>query len=241
MRLAAAIAAGALCSAATAADQPLTLSRTATLAQLFSANEAASLEKTLPADRPLQFRLREPGDGARGVLVYISPTDSGELAPGWAPVLDRERLLYIAADGFGNSRPVAERILAALGALRMARTLGSLDEKRRYIAGMSGGGRVASQVITHFPRYFSGALCIVGADYFMPEDEASRSQVGSRRMVFLTGNRDFNQREMQLVARRYRQAGVASVLLIDRPGFGHELPPPDEFARAIDFLDGTVQ
>lgn len=208
---------------------------------MFSAAEAASLEKTLPADRALQFRLREPVAGPRGVLVYVSPTDSGELAPAWVPVLDREHLLYIAADGFGNSRPVAERVLVALGALRLARTLGSLDEKRRYIAGMSGGGRVASQVITHFPRYFSGAFCIVGADYFMPQDEDSRAQVGSRRMVFLTGNRDFNQRELQLVARRYRQAGVSNVLLIDKPGFGHELPPAGDLASAIDFLDGTPQ
>jgi pimeloyl-ACP methyl ester carboxylesterase len=221
------------------AAQPLTLTRTATLSQLFSASEAALLEKTLPADRTLQFRLRETGTGKHGVLVYISPTDSGELPPAWAPVLESKSLLYIAADGFGNSRPTAERVVAALGALRLARKLGSLDEQRLYIAGMSGGGRVASQVITHFPELFSGALCIVGADYFLPQDETLRARVASRRLVLLTGSRDFNYDELRLVYRRYQQGGMTNIRLMDVPDLGHEQASRVQLTNALEFLDGS--
>jgi len=238
LRLAAALAAGVLSSAA-CADQPLTSLRTATLAQLFPAQDKALLEKTLPSDRELQYRLRDPGEGKRGVLVYVSPTDSGELAAAWAPVLDSKNLLYIAADGFGNSRPTAERVLVALGALRLARSLGSLDEKRLYIAGMSGGGRVASQVITHFPDVFAGAFCIVGADYFLPQDEAQRARATSRKLVLLTGNLDFNYDELRLVYRRYQQSGMANVKLMDFAGFGHQQATRVQLASAIEFLDGS--
>lgn len=228
----------ALAMSAPALATPLTNERDATLAQLFSATDAQSLGRTLPADRVLRFRVREPADGVRGVLVYISPTDSGELPADWAPVIDRERLLYVAADGFGNSRLTAERMVAALAADRLARQMGAKDA-RRYVTGMSGGGRVASQVITHFPQLFNGALCIVGADYFMPPDEAQRAVLASRRLVLLTGSRDFNQREIQLVSRRYQQAGVSKLLLMDLPKFAHQLPDATQLTEALAFLDAN--
>jgi poly(3-hydroxybutyrate) depolymerase len=220
------------------ADAPLTTERGTTLAQLFSTADARSLGRTLPTDRALQFRVREPAGEPRGVLVYVSPTDSGELPPDWAKVIDRERLLYIAADGYGNSRPTAERVLVALAADRLARQMG-VKNTRRIIAGMSGGGRVASQVITHFPQVFSGAICIVGADYFMPRDETQRAAVASRRLVMLTGSRDFNQREIQLVSRRYQQAGVTALLLMDLPEFAHQLPDATQLTQALAFLDAN--
>lgn len=229
------LVAGAFCAPATGAT-PQTVARSVTLAQLFPASEARSLSKTLPADRVLEYRVREPAQGPSGVLVYVSPTDSGEPPADWTGVLDRQRLLYIAAEGFGNSRPTAERVLVALAAQRLARQMGVRDERRQYIAGMSGGGRVASQVITHFPQLYSGALCIAGADYFMPQDESLRALVTSRRLVMLTGDRDFNQREMQLVSRRYRQAGVARLLLMDLPHFAHQLPDAAQLSQALDWL-----
>jgi poly(3-hydroxybutyrate) depolymerase len=220
------------------ASSAVTNERSATLAQLFSARDAHSLQRTLPADRVMHFRVREPQGGVRGVLVYVSPTDSGELPADWVGVIDREHLLYVAADGFGNSRPTAERVLAALAADRLAREMGA-KTARHFIAGMSGGGRVASQVITHFPEVFAGAICIVGADYFMPQDETQRAAVASRRLVLLTGSRDFNQREMQLVTRRYQQAGVSRLLLMDLPQFAHQLPDAAQLAQALAFLDAN--
>jgi pimeloyl-ACP methyl ester carboxylesterase len=235
----AALLLGAVCSPAVGTPAQ-TATRSVTLAQLFPANEARALSRTLPADRVLRYRVREPGEGSQGVLVYVSPTDSGELPPGWIDVLDRKRLLYIGADGFGNSRPTAERMLVALAAQKLARQMGVQDERRQYIAGMSGGGRVASQVLTHFPQVYAGAFCIAGADYFMPQDEALRNLVASRRLVLLTGGRDFNQREMRLVSRRYQQGGFASRLqLIDLPHFAHQLPDAGLLTQALDFLDAN--
>jgi hypothetical protein len=86
---------------------------------------------------------------------------------------------------------------------------------------------------------FSGAICIVGADYFMPQDEAQRAVVASRRLVLLTGSRDFNQREMQLVSRRYQQSGVNKLLLMDLPNFAHQLPDAGQLTQALAFLDAN--
>jgi hypothetical protein len=227
-----------LLACATAFAASPTTERVTTLAELFSGSEAAALSRTLPADRGVRFRVRLPaGESGAGILVYVSPSDSGELPEQWKSVLEEKRLTWIAADGYGNSRPTAERMLVAVMALKLARQLHATDEKRQYVAGVSGGGRVASRTITNFPQLFTGALFIVGADYFMPEDAGQRTLLASRRMVFVTGSRDFNHREMREVRNRYQQSGIAGILWIDDPGFGHELASTAQLLRAVGFLD----
>jgi pimeloyl-ACP methyl ester carboxylesterase len=184
------------------------------------------------------FRVRLPPDAAvPGVFVFIPAQGSGELPEPWAPVLDEKELVWIAADGYGNSRPTAERMLVAVMALKLAQRLQKTDLRRHYVSGISGGGRVASQCITHFPQRFTGAFFMVGADFHMPRETETARLVGTRRMVLLTGSRDFNRRELQGVYRRYRGAGVSSMLLIDEDGFGHEPATAQHLATAIDFLD----
>ena len=150
----------------------------------------------------IHFRARIPassessGADSYGVLVYISPTDSGELPASWAAVLDEKHLLWIAADGFGNSHPTAGRMLVAVMALKLAKRE-NVNAQRLYVSGMSGGGRVASQCISHFPRLFSGAIFIVGADFYLPDDPGARALLAGHRLVFLTGDHDFNRREIR--------------------------------------------
>jgi predicted esterase len=224
--------------AGVASAQPApTLERSATPAALFTADEARALARTLPMDREVHFRIHRPASAALpGVLVYVSPKDSGEPPPGWQPVLDEAQLVWIAADGFGNSRPTAERMLVAVMALKLA-AQEPVDGRRLYVSGTSGGGRVASLTIAHFPRLFTGALFMVGADYYLPEDGPSRALLASRRLVFLTGNRDFNQREMRRAYQQYHEAGVTRTLLLDDAGSGHEAAPPEKLRTALRFLD----
>jgi predicted esterase len=232
-----AIALLALCNASNAQNSATT-PRTTTLAALFPADEATALSATLAADKPLRYRVRIPqSGGASGVLVFVKPIDSGELPDNWAAELDRQDLIWVAAEDFGNDRPRAQRILAAIAGLKLIESAQAIDAKRIYIGGMSGGGRIASQIITRFPQHFSGALYIVGADFWSPAEEPLKSRIAANRYVFVTGNRDFNQRDMRRVFSKYQRAGVAQALLLDLPGLGHEYPNPEQLGKAIDFLD----
>jgi len=231
------LAAFAICAGVMAQDSPTTL-HSATLLELFPPAEAAKLAQTLPANRPVFFRVRMPTDrAASGVFVYVSPTNSGELPAQWRAALEQRRLTWIAAEDFGNSRPTAERILVAVMASRLARKLHPTDESRLYIAGMSGGGRVASETITNFPQLFTGAFFMVGANFHLPEDAKVRELALSRPLVLLTGSRDFNRREMRRVRDRYREAGLSRILWLDEPGFGHEIATTRQLEAALDFLD----
>ncbi len=225
-------------SNAAIAQEPATVELTTTLAALFPAEEAKALADTIPADKLLRYRARLPKNAAPGgVLVFVKPIDSGELPANWAAALDRQNLIWIAADDFGNEHPRAQRILAAIAGLKLIESTTAIDVKRVYVAGMSGGGRIASQIITRFPRRFSGALYIVGADFWTEAEEPLRPRIAANRYVFVTGTRDFNRRDMRRVYSKYQAAGVTQVLLMDLPEFGHEYPNAEQLGQAIDFLD----
>jgi hypothetical protein len=210
----------------------------ATLADLFPPQQTAPLANILPVDQAVKWRVSRPANSEPcGVVVFVSPTDSGEPQAGWLEVLERENLAWVAAEGFGNRELSARRVLVAIMGLALTRKLGPVDDTRIYIAGMSGGGRVASQVITEFPRLFTGALYIVGADYWKRAAPESLEVIRQRRYVFLTGERDFNREEMLSVARRYRRAGVKGILVLDLPRYAHEYPTPERLGAAIDYLD----
>jgi predicted esterase len=215
-----------------------TVQRTTTLSALFPAAEAKALAATLDPDKPLRYRVRVPRNSATsGVLVFVKPIDSGELPEAWEAELDRQNLIWVAADDFGNEHPRAQRILAAIAGLKLIESTEALDAKRKYVGGMSGGGRIASQIITRFPGRFSGALYIVGADFWTKSEEPLRPRIAANRYVFVTGTHDFNRRDMRRVFSKYQAAGVTQALLMDLPAFAHEYPNAEQLGQAIDFLD----
>jgi predicted esterase len=239
------IAIGLLCCANAFGASAL-LERKASLSSLFPADRAEQFATILPADHIVRWQILAPniaaGSGVTetlGTMIYVSPTHSGAPSKEWIDVLERRKLIYVAADDFGNSKPTAQRVLAALMGLALVQRDFRIDTKRIYVAGMSGGGRVASQAMTRFPQLFSGALYIVGADFWTDREQALISDIISKRYVFLTGSKDFNRRDTRRVYEKYRSAGARTVLLMDLPGYGHENPNAAQLDQALQFLDGT--
>ena len=227
-----------LFAATSAHAEGLTTSESvATLTSSFSPEEVTRLSKTLPADQAVKFRVWWSGDPTPGVVVFVSPTDSGEPPKGWLELLQQKRLSWVAADGFGNQLPSAQRVLVAMMGLSLAQRSGALDRKRVYIGGMSGGGRIASMTAPRFPQMFSGGLYIVGANFWMPDDANLKQMAAANRYVFITGDKDFNRRDMKSVYSRYRKKGLNASLLMDIPGYAHEYPNLEQLGQAIAFLD----
>ncbi len=222
--------------AASAAER--TLERTGSPRSILPAAQAQQLSEILPLDAELRWRVRAPvAEGASGVLVFVNPDDSGEPQRDWEAVLDARNLIWVSPVGFGNDKPTAQRVLAALLGLALVQNEQTVDNGRIYVSGMSGGSRVASQTITKFPHLFTGAIYIVGADYWTRAEEPLRAAIAANRYVFVTGEKDFNRRETRLVYRKYERAGIESVLLMDLANFGHEYPSASDLDRAIRFLD----
>jgi predicted esterase len=212
------------------------------LNSLFGSEEASRFADVLPVDERVHWKFVQanPGDSPAGVLVFISPDATALPQPDWHPLLRDSNLHWIAAENFGNDKPTARRVLAAIMGLRRLEREFELDRKRIYIGGMSGGGRAASTAITTFPHLFSGALYIVGADAFKRDALTQFPDIRANRYVFITGTRDFNRGEMRAIYRKYVESGAKNALLMDLRKFGHEYPNAEQLKRALDFLDGQT-
>lgn len=187
----------------------------------------------------------EAGDGSPlGLLVYVSPSDEFRLPPGWGKVLDRERLVLVAARNSGNRRNmVGRRVPLALHGHGLATSRYRIDPERVYIAGFSGGGRAAQLVAFAYPDVFRGVLMFAGSDPFgegavPPPPRELMALVQSRlRIVQSTGLADdvniaIDSRMRRSMARMcIRNTGV-----VDQPRLGHGLPRASGFSMALDAL-----
>jgi dienelactone hydrolase len=213
---------------------------TSTLEQLYGAEQAEKFREILKPDAGITWQVYRPdhaGDEPPGLLVYVSPTRSGSMDGRWTKVLDEYNLVYIAADRSGNRIPVARRMVLATSSIFAAKQQLEIDEKRIYVSGFSGGGRVASFLSRQYPAVFSGAIFICGVDFWNEDVISDMDQVLNNRYVFVTGSRDFNLNETRIVYNKYLKAGAKNSLLKIESGMSHELPNANTLATALDFLD----
>ena len=213
---------------------------TATLEQLYGTEQAEKFRDILKPDSEITWQVYRPshtGDEPPGLLVYVSPTRSGSMDGRWTKVLDEYNLVYIAADRSGNRIPVTRRMVLATSSIFAAKQQFEINEKRIYVSGFSGGGRVASFLSRQYPAVFSGAIFICGVDFWNEDVIRDMDRVLNNRYVFVTGSRDFNLNETRIVYNKYLKAGAKNSLLEIESGMSHELPGANTLATALDFLD----
>jgi len=173
-----------------------------------------------------------------GLLVYISPTYSGQMPRGWERVMAQHNLIWVAANESGNSVDVRRRALLALIAPTLIRQHYEIDAERVYVSGLSGGGKMASMVATEYAQLFKGAIYNCGVNFWDKHPPPRFEQIKSNRYVFVTGEHDQALRPTKKVFKRYQKAGVVGVKLMVVPDMGHENPDAAELSDALEFLDG---
>ncbi len=220
---------------------------TASFGELCDATAEAfdeQLKACFQPDERLEFevRLPAPGPGGRppGVLVYISPKAGARWPEAWAPMLDAHHLAWVGARESGNEVDVARRVGLAQLAPAAAARVGPVDAARVFLAGFSGGGRVASMMLPVYPQRYAGALFICGANpLFAVSGEAAR-QLAAVPAVFLTGTGDFNLQDTELALATFQQAGVAGARLVVVDGLDHALPAPEALDEVLRYLTGGL-
>ena len=137
-------------------------------------------------------------------------------------------------------------------AVATARERYHIDAHRVYIAGMSGGGKVASILELCFPEAFAGAVPIVGLGtystldeswgrlrtaYFTRPRESVLAQARQRRLALMGGPPDFNYKEMVERAALLEADGFNNLKFFDYPDMAHRMPTPARFAEALRWID----
>ncbi|MCP4661251.1 MAG: tetratricopeptide repeat protein [bacterium] len=195
-----------------------------------------------------------------GLFVWISPGGSGGVGkPENLKVLDEKRLIWIGPNQAGNDRFGWDRVGLALDAVHAMKKLYTIDEERVYVAGYSGGGRVASGVAVLYPEVFQGGFFFYGCDYFRrmtvadkpgafwpagfaPPSRAVLKLVRQRnRYVLLTGELDFNRAQTGVYHQQFLKDGFQHVTYLEIPQADHfDGVRGDWLARGIEALDAPL-
>ena len=142
---------------------------TLTLAELVGADSARNAGKIIVPDEAITWDIYVPEnyqpEKPAGLMVYISPTSSGEIPRGWKSVMHERNMIWIAARNSGNRVLVSRRVVFAIVAPTLAGKYYKIDRERIYLSGLSGGGKVASMVATEHAQLFKGAIYNCGVDF----------------------------------------------------------------------------
>jgi predicted esterase len=183
------------------------------------------------------------------LLVFVPPWQDAKLPQGWASVMDQYGLIYVSAANSGNDENVLARRapLALIAAQNIIRRY-AVDPERVYIAGFSGGSRVAMHLALAYPDVFRGALLIAGSDPIgnariaLPSKELFLQFQNSTRLIYVTGEEDLGHLGMAAVSIRSMQEWcVSNVDTEVTPRAGHELADSAALSRALNPLLNPVK
>ncbi len=208
--------------------------------------------ETMHVRLPRGYSARRPA----GLVVWSSPSPRGAIPGAFGRALDELYLVCIGSDNTGNDRDVPDKFQIAFDAVATARARFHIDDRRIYIAGMSGGAKVASILAMCFPDVFAGAVPIVGfACYstldqsWAPHDRGYFAKPRGRlltlarenRMALMGGPPDFNYREMTERAARLEADGFANIRFFSYPDMGHAMPTSGRFLEALAWVDKAAR
>jgi len=182
--------------------------------------------------------------GGYGLMVFVPPWPEAKLPLGWAPVLDRYGLIFVSAARSDNqTSALARREPLALLAEQNIVSRYKVDPNRIYIAGFSGGSRIAMRLALGYPDLFRGALLNAGADPIgdgdipLPPKDLFLQFQQSSRLVYVTGQRDVVSLGMDGGSAQSMRGWCMFDLDAEvTPWVGHAAADPAALVHALDAL-----
>jgi predicted esterase len=190
-----------------------------------------------------------------GLFVYVNPGDDAGIPDGYEAILEKHKLVTVAAYKTGNERNVVERFRLAIDAQFNMLKRFNIDPARVYVSGFSGGGRIASVLGVGYADLFTGAIPLCGVNFYTnipsepgkvwptmysPASDTLRTAKSTSRFVLVTGEKDMNLKNTHAVYDLgFKKEGFKHAMVMEVPGMGHSPPPAEWFDKGLDFLDTT--
>jgi predicted esterase len=183
------------------------------------------------------------------LLVFVSPLDVPLIPQSWHWVLDRHATIVVSAAKSGNSQAIWDRRmpLALAGAFNVMQRY-SIDPRRIFVGGWSGGSRVAMRLALHYPDLFHGALLNAGSDPIatplavLPAAQLFEQFQNESKIFYITGDMDSVNVGADIASRQSLNAwcvfGTASQTMFHA---GHEAPSAAYLDQALGFLETPLQ
>ena len=184
-----------------------------------------------------------PAKGKTDGLPMVLFISAGDGPAGWSQlesVCKQKGILFASPFGAGNNTPMPRRVRIVLDVLDDVRRQYRIDPDRTYVAGFSGGGRVACQIAFGLPELFGGAIPVCAGGDLREEAWLRHRAIERLSIAFLTGTEDFNLGEVE----RFRGPMFSDMAIRTKvtvvPKMGHGIPDAKPFLLSLEWLDAGV-
>lgn len=144
--------------------------------------------------------------------------------------------VFIGVRNAGNTVPGPKRCRIILDCLDDVRRQVPLDPDRTYIAGFSGGARMACSIGFALPELFGGILPICASGELRPEPWLRHRLIDRLSIALITGTTDFNRGEVERWRGPFwKEIGIRTRIWV--PTIGHTLPSLAIAGEAIKWLE----
>ena len=158
------------------------------------------------------------------LVLFISPGDNPSGFSAFASTCGRNGVLMASPRGAGNRCPFPRRVNIVLDVLDDLRRRYPIDPDRTYLAGFSGGGRVACTIGFALPEMFGGIVSFCAAGDLRPESWLRHRVTDRLSVALVTGETDFNRGEVERFrGPQLKELGVRTRVWVE-PGAGHTVP-----------------
>ena len=170
------------------------------------------------------------------VILFLSPGNDGGGWRAFEKLAKAEGVLVAAPRGAGNDCPGRRRVRIVLDVLDDLRRNYPVDPDQTYIAGFSGGGRIACAVAFALPELFAGVMPICAGGNLRDESWLRRRAADRLSVALLTGEKDFNRGEVERLRGPYLTDVGVRCKVWTQPGLGHAIPNDKTLREAYRWL-----
>lgn len=171
------------------------------------------------------------------VVLFISVGDG---PAGWGQleaVCKSQGILFASPHGAGNNTPMPRRVRIVLDVLDDIRRSHPVDPDRTYLAGFSGGGRVACAIAFSLPELFGGVMPVCAGGELREEPWLRHRAIDRLSLGFVTGTNDVNLGEVsRFCGPMLSEMGIRTKITIV-PNLGHGIPDGKALSPVIEWLD----
>jgi poly(3-hydroxybutyrate) depolymerase len=175
------------------------------------------------------------------VILFISAGNEPAGWKQWEPVCKQHGVIFASPFAAGNNTPPKQRVRIVLDVLDDLRRLYRVDPDRTYLAGFSGGARIACGIAFALPEYFGGVVPVCAGGNLREESWLRQRVIDRLSVALVTGQTDFNRGEIE----RFRgpllqEVGVrCKVWLV--PKMGHAIPGNPTLSDVFRWLEEGVK
>ncbi len=186
------------------------------------------------------------GSEPYGLYLHISPGDDGRLPSEWFPLFDERKMIAVSANGTSNHQPMLRRVMLSMDAVQTVGETYTIDPKRRFSGGLSGGGHMGMLTAAMFPEHFVGAISHAAQSY-LPHDDGfghfpgmtlkdfNRSPRRDLGWVVIGGNKDSNYPEILKTTEAWEGTRL-HYRFIDVPEMAHVTASAEKLGEAFDWI-----